>query len=117
MERRPAAPFVKLLAKGQHRRPWRPSLLFRSSVPHSSATNRPRRKLAGELLRLSPLHPQSSSRRWVRCWCTLTGRGSSLFGFSHIHHIVRDLKPGETQSVYTTTLPKGSNVLWTSKWK
>ena len=40
------------------------------------------------------------------------GRGSSLFGFSHIHHIVRDLKPGETQSVYTDDLPKGSKRLY-----
>jgi hypothetical protein len=40
------------------------------------------------------------------------GRRSSLFGFSHIHHIVRDLKPGETQSVYTDDLPKGSKRLY-----
>ena len=40
------------------------------------------------------------------------GRSSSLFGFSHIHHIVRDLKPGETQSVYTEDLPKGSTRLY-----
>ncbi|MFO7903319.1 MAG: hypothetical protein R6U98_11715 [Pirellulaceae bacterium] len=32
---------------------------------------------------------------------------NSVFGFSHTHHIVRDLKAGETQRVYTEDLPKG----------
>jgi hypothetical protein len=37
---------------------------------------------------------------------------SAVFGLSHIHQIVRDLKPGEPQSVYTDDLPKGPTRLY-----
>ncbi|MBM4093518.1 MAG: hypothetical protein FJ276_29530 [Planctomycetes bacterium] len=36
----------------------------------------------------------------------------NFLSFSHIHHVVRDLKPGATQSVYTDALPKGSARLY-----